>query len=389
MHGDGLIPGATVLEPKDDGLEMARERWTDCHRSLVETVYKDHLRSMSDEVEDGVQSFWMWFFEKQLDRKFDPAAWKEEAYIRVLAKRRAINWFWGARRRLRRLEQIGDENAIPEVQTEAVAELHPWLATYLCDLVATNGLEAHLALIMVCKDWADVGPSVLAEKFSSHTLFQLCDFVDSRLDASGNGQEEPLRLIYLLRQQLGLPPHRARGLLRLCTFVNETGSSCGEGDSQDRAAKSVLYGWLDQSRRVFLRRIRSSSVEESRQIAAQVKARVRQDLQGRLEFMVELWARKRDPEKLLVWGWLRVLQMNFEDFCSFPCNEAARWFAARMHFLLPQYKLPDELADWLAGEYPFSTLSETIERLETTSERTRRAVEERYKRFSARKELNI
>jgi hypothetical protein len=344
---------------------------------------------MRGEEEDAIQSFWMWFFEKQLDRKFDPAAWKEEVYIRVLANRRAINWFWATRRRLRRLEQIGDENAIPELQTEAVAELEPWLATYLCDLVATNGLEAHLALIMVCKDWADVGPSVLAEKFWSHTLFQLCDFVGSRLDATGNALEEPLRLIDLLRQQLGLPPHRARGQLRLCTFVNETGQNCGEGDVQDRAAKSVLYGWLDQSRRVFLRRIRSSSVEESRQIATEVKARVREDLRERLEFMVESLARKRDPEKLLVWGWLRVLQMDFEDFRSFTCNEAARWFAARMHFLLPQYKFPDQLADRLVGEYPFSTISETIERLGTTPERTSRAVEERYKRFSAQKELNI
>jgi hypothetical protein len=349
-------------------------QWQDCHRCLVEIVFKTCLRRMPEEVEDAIQHFWMWFFETGQDGKFDPGR-NHEAFVRLLANRRAIDWFRCVLRRRGRLQALDDKDFPAEGPQEATPEL--WLVGYFCDLVATNHLEAHMALVMVCKDWFHSGPVALADKYADHTLFQLCSLVRANLEESGDEVQEAFRLIDLLQQQLGLPPDRPQGELRLDMFVKEMDASGGK----DRDMKSALHGWLDQARRICIGEIKSRNLEDSRQIALEVRARVREDLRQRLDFIVESLTRKRDPEKFLVWGWLRLLRLAFEYFYSFACNQAAQWFTDRMRFLVPQYVFPDGLANCLAGKYPDHAISETLIRLETSPEQIGRAVEGRFKRF--------
>src|SRR6266404_2767487 len=67
-------------------------QWIDKYNHLVRAKYRYRLRCFPQEVDDGVQDFWMWFLIDAMELVYDPAIAKPEAYIQMLANRRAINY---------------------------------------------------------------------------------------------------------------------------------------------------------------------------------------------------------------------------------------------------------------------------------------------------------
>ena len=194
-------------------------QWIEKHDHLVRARYRDRLRGFPEEVDDGVQDFWMSFLIDAMELKYDPAIAVQEAYVRMLANRKAINYLkkiWTARRKTSPIKD--DESNLPvtsakrqAIEPDPAEPARPWITDHLSRLVALNEIKVYEALVLACKAWLRLGPAVLVERHLETTLFQLCDLVASRPVPNEDEMAPVLRLLTWLRQQLALPPESPWG----------------------------------------------------------------------------------------------------------------------------------------------------------------------------------
>lgn len=369
-------------------------RWHAEHHEVVERVYRARLRSVPDYVKDGIQSFWLAFLEEKLYGRFDAIKCPSEAgYLGVLAQGRALNLLhkiWSERKRQEPGAEIDKgKGASPSAEARGRGNEELPATNHLIQLISTNRPKAPEALIFICKEWADLGPTELAEKYMTWTMFQLCDLVASGLEASGDELEMSQHLLATLREQLALPVEDPIGARTLADLVRAWDQGGREDGHSEPDVKAVLLYSLDQARRVFQPPKDTGSCDESvRHFAIRLATCFLAELERRLKFVVETLRALMDPEKLLVWGWEKLLNMRENSYGGLSCGQAADWLIRRMRFLVPQHPIPADLSDSLAGPHPAETILRRLAALNTDSTRTVRAVEARYRRFCLRSEIH-
>jgi hypothetical protein len=342
--------------------------WYAEHHELVDRIYRARLRSIPEHRSDGIQSFWLEFHEQKLYSRFRAEICPSQAgYISSLAHWRAVRFLhriWSER------ASLVDESRIPaESPSQATPVDRDLPATrHILQLVAINRLPPREALVLLCKEWTEIGPIELSERHLGRTLFQLCGLIESRIEAPEDETAVARQILATIREQLSLPVGHPLGDRTLQAIIEEFGHS--------RVSANVLLYWLDQARRIC-----HSSTISSREHALRLRQVVLEDVAARLKFIVQNLSSFGEPEKLLVWALERVLNLREHSYGELSCIEAAEGLIRRIRFIYPQAAVAAELPAQLAGAYSRETVLQRLAVLHTDAIHVVRAIEERYRRF--------
>jgi hypothetical protein len=273
--------------------------WTRRLNGQVETVYRARLRSIQNEVEDGVQEFWIWFFAEEKDLQYRPERAAEETYVKVLANFRALQHLKRTViRRVRFLEADDQEldRAAAQVQPQYPAgpDAHSTFVEYVHRLILTNELAPHEAILLMAGVVAGLGPTMLAQQYSNSTLSQICDLIHSALSLPEDTRA--MVLVSGLRDQLLLPVERPLGERRLRELATERNRRGNDRRHSERSPGEVFQYWTDQARRVCKHGLQWRDRDR---LGGEIAQRMDQKLRTRLDFLTRtLTENKPETEKL-------------------------------------------------------------------------------------------
>jgi hypothetical protein len=371
----------------------AIERWKLRHADTVRRIFRYRLKPFPDEVNEGVQGFWVWFFETCQDAKYnpdlkgfdlageqgDPVVIRERRFISNLANRRALDYFRMAMSTAVRFPAF-PENFEPEERGNAGGAADPEdtaaVVRYFYAQIITNKVPVHAAILRLCSALAGLGPTELTRGKLHLTLYDLCERIETALEPEESSESQ--KMIAALRHQLAMPVEQALGNRSLAELLE--GRRNGQDRRyQEREQKRILQYWVDQAKRSLDPGSGTAGAEQRRALAGEATQRIEEDTRRRLEFLKRAVRQGVSGQVGLVWALRTVYRLPPEYISNLRCRDAAKILVDRVSFVAPTYSIFLDHETLLCGACIDVILAHRLSELAISMERAVRTTEARYR----------